>query len=73
MWLERFMIIVVSLHRDYMPSAWGMYRPTVWDTGTLLGTLGLFLLAFLLFLRLLPAVSMSEAKLLARRSRGGGV
>ena len=43
MWLERFMIVVVSLHRDFMPSAWGMYYPTRWDLFTFFGTIGLFL------------------------------
>jgi molybdopterin-containing oxidoreductase family membrane subunit len=73
MWLERFMIVVQSLQRDFMPSAWGTYRPTVWDVGTLLGTIGLFVLAFLMFVRLLPAVSMSEARELVHRAhRAGG-
>ena len=43
MWLERFVIVVTSLHRDYMPSAWGMYYPTIWDWMTFIGTIGLFL------------------------------
>src|SRR5262249_57996882 len=49
MWLERFMIIVTSLHRDFMPSAWGMFYPTFWDIATLAGSLGAFALMFLLF------------------------
>ena len=45
MWLERFVIVVTSLHRDFMPSAWGMYYPTRWDFFTFFGTIGLFLFA----------------------------
>ena len=62
MWLERFMIIVVSLHRDFMPSAWGMFYPTFWDFAILLGSLGAFALLFLLFVRFLPVISMSEMR-----------
>jgi molybdopterin-containing oxidoreductase family membrane subunit len=60
MWLERFVIVIVSLHRDFIPSAWDFYWPTVWDWATLLGTVGFFALGYLLFLRYLPLVSMSE-------------
>jgi Ni/Fe-hydrogenase subunit HybB-like protein len=52
MWLERFIIVVTSLHRDYLPSSWGMYYPTRWDWTTYLGTIGLFLTLFFLFIRL---------------------
>ena len=62
MWLERFIIIVTSLHRDYMPSAWGMYVPTFWDWATLLGTLGLFAALLFLFIRLLPMISIYEMR-----------
>ena len=62
MWLERFVIVVTSLHRDYLPSAWGMYRPTFWDWSTFLGTIGLFLALLFLFLRFLPAIAMSELR-----------
>jgi molybdopterin-containing oxidoreductase family membrane subunit len=62
MWLERFIIVVTSLHRDYLPSSWGMYRPTFWDWSTFLGTIGLFLALLFLFLRFLPAVSMAEMR-----------
>jgi molybdopterin-containing oxidoreductase family membrane subunit len=65
MWLERFMIIVTSLHRDFLPSAWGMFYPTVWDWGLLAGSIGAFMLLFLLFVRFLPAISMSELRKLA--------
>ncbi len=62
MWLERYMIIVQSLHRDYLPSSWGMFKPTVWDYLTYFGSMGLFLVSFLLFARLLPMISMSEMR-----------
>ena len=62
MWLERFVIIVTSLHRDYLPSSWGMFQPTIFDYLTFFGSIGLFLSAFLLFARLLPMLSMSELR-----------
>jgi molybdopterin-containing oxidoreductase family membrane subunit len=62
MWLERFVIIVVSLHRDFLPSSWDMYYPTLWDWLTLLGSLGLFLTLIFLFIRLLPMISMFEMR-----------
>ncbi len=62
MWLERFVIVVTSLHRDFLPSAWGMYSPTIWDWGTYVGTIGLFLALLFLFLRFLPAISISEMR-----------
>ena len=62
MWLERFVIIAVSLHRDFVPSSWGMYYPTRWDWALLVGSLGLFLALMFLFLRFLPAISMTEMK-----------
>ena len=62
MWFERFVIIVTSLARDYLPSSWGMYIPTVWDTGILIGSFGLFFTLILLFIRALPVVSISEVK-----------
>ena len=62
MWFERFVIIVTSLHRDFLPSSWAMYTPTVTEFGILLGSFGLFFTLFLLFLRLFPAISMSEVK-----------
>ncbi len=60
MWMERVMIVVTSLHHDYMPSRWGMYYPTIWDWATLLGTIGLFVFLFLLFIRCLPMIAISE-------------
>ncbi len=62
MWLERFVIVVVSLHRDFVPSSWSMYRPTVWDWATLSGTIGLFLALLFLFIRVLPMISIFEMK-----------
>jgi len=62
MWMERFVIIVTSLHRDFLPSAWGFYVPTWVDLGLLFGSFGLFLTLFLLFVRLLPAISGAELK-----------
>jgi molybdopterin-containing oxidoreductase family membrane subunit len=62
MWLERFIIVVTSLHRDFLPSAWGFYIPTIWDWATLLGTIGFFLALFFLFIRLLPMISIFEMR-----------
>ncbi|MCC7153759.1 MAG: polysulfide reductase NrfD [Bryobacterales bacterium] len=62
MWFERFVIIVTSLHRDFLPSSWGYFRPTWVDIGTFTGTIGLFLTLFLLFLRFLPAIAIAEVK-----------
>src|SRR5262244_1484625 len=64
MWLERFVIVVTSLHRDYLPSSWGMYQPTVWDFSTFFGTIGLFFTLLLLFVRFLPAISIFEVRTL---------
>jgi molybdopterin-containing oxidoreductase family membrane subunit len=62
MWFERFVIIVGSLHRDFLPSAWHMYMPTWVDLGMLAGSFGLFFTCFLLFCRFLPMVAMAEVK-----------
>lgn len=62
MWFERFVIIATSLHRDFLPSSWGYFRPTWVDIGTYAGTFGLFLTLFLLFLRFLPSIAISEVK-----------
>ncbi len=62
MWLERFVIIVTSLHRDYLPSAWGMYYPTVWDFSLFFGTIGFFLALLFLFIRFLPMISIFEMR-----------
>src|SRR5437660_7342376 len=62
MWFERFVIIVTSLHRDYIPSNWGYYSPTWVDIWTFIGTIGLFMTLFLLFQRFLPMIAMAEVK-----------
>ena len=64
MWLERFVIIVTSLHRDFLPSSWEMYYPTIWDFATLFGTIGLFITLMFLFVRLLPMISIFEVRTL---------
>jgi molybdopterin-containing oxidoreductase family membrane subunit len=69
MWLERFVIVVTSLHRDDMPSSWGIYIPTFWDWSTYVGTIGLFLALLFLFVRLLPAISMSEMRELVAKGK----
>jgi molybdopterin-containing oxidoreductase family membrane subunit len=68
MWLERFVIVVTSLHRDFMPSAWSMYYPTIWDWSTFIGTIGLFLALLFLFLRFLPMISIFEMRTLVPKS-----
>jgi molybdopterin-containing oxidoreductase family membrane subunit len=70
MWLERFVIVVTSLHRDFLPSSWGMYSPTFWDWATMFGSLGLFFCLLFLFLRVLPAISMSEMRELVEETEG---
>jgi molybdopterin-containing oxidoreductase family membrane subunit len=62
MWGERFSIIVLSLQRDFLPSSWHSYSPTVVDWGLLFGTLGFFAFLFILFLRFLPFVPLTELK-----------
>ena len=62
MWFERFVIIVTSLHRDFLPANWAMYRPTVVEVATLVGVFGMFFTLFLLFCRLLPVIAISEVK-----------
>jgi molybdopterin-containing oxidoreductase family membrane subunit len=69
MWLERFVIVVTSLHRDFLPSSWGMYSPTFWDWATFLGTIGLFLTLFFLFIRFLPTISIFEMRTLLPDAR----
>jgi Ni/Fe-hydrogenase subunit HybB-like protein len=62
MWFERFVIIVTSLTRDFLPSSWGTYRATKWDYMTFFGTVGFFVFMFLLFVRFLPMIPMSEIR-----------
>src|SRR5271169_1892875 len=68
MWLERFIIVVVSLQRDFLTSSWGMYYPTRWDWMTYIGTIGMFLMLMFLFLRILPAISIFEMRTLLPES-----
>jgi hypothetical protein len=75
MWFERFVIIVSSLHQDYVPSAWHIYKPTYVDFGILLGSFGLFFTLVLLFARVLPVIATSEMKMVlpgAQPHRQGG-
>jgi Ni/Fe-hydrogenase subunit HybB-like protein len=69
MWMERYVIVVTSLHRDYLPSSWGMYYPTIWDWATYLGTIGLFLCLLFLFVRFLPMISIFEMRTLLPESK----
>ena len=62
MWLERFVIVVTSLHRDFLPSSWGIYIPTKWDWATYTGTIGFFMLLIFLFVRALPSISIFEVR-----------
>ena len=70
MWFERFMLIVNSLFRPYLPSSWGMFYPTVWDLIFLFGSVGIFLLMFTLFVRWLPLVAMYEMRKLIHELKG---
>ena len=72
MWLERYMIIVSSLNRDFLPASWFRYSATAWDNIILYGSIGLFTLLFLLFVRFFPMISMSEVRELLPYSRPGG-
>jgi len=62
MWAERYMIVVVSLHRDFLPSSWGKFHGTVWDWATFAGTIGLFFTLMFLFVRLLPMIPIAELR-----------
>jgi molybdopterin-containing oxidoreductase family membrane subunit len=72
MWLERFVIVVTSLHRDFLPSAWGMYSPTMWDWATFIGSIGLFLSLLFLFIRFLPMISIFEMRTLVPEAKTEG-
>ena len=69
MWFERFVIVVTSLSRDYLPSSWGMYIPTIFDIGILIGSFGLFFTLIFLFIRTLPVVSIAEVKAVLPKSQ----
>ena len=69
MWLERFVIVVTSLHRDFLPSSWRMYYPTIWDWMTFIGTIGLFVFLFFMFVRFLPMISIFEMRTMAPQAK----
>jgi Ni/Fe-hydrogenase subunit HybB-like protein len=76
MWFERYVIVVTSLHRDFLPSSWDLYIMTVHDFGILIGSFGLFFTLFLLFMRFFPTIAMAEIKTVMKspgaRGYGGG-
>jgi len=72
MWMERFVIVITSLHRDFLPSAWQAYSPTMWDYTMYLGSIGLFMTLFLLFIRYLPMISIFELRELVHETEGSG-
>ena len=69
MWLERFVIVITSLHRDFDPSSWGMYWPTVWDWAVFTGTIGFFCTCIFLFIRVLPSITIFELRMLLPGAR----
>jgi hypothetical protein len=71
MWFERFVIIVISLHQDFLPSAWHVYKPTLVDYGILAGSFGLFFTLVLLFARVLPVIATTEMKMVLPGSQPG--
>ena len=68
MWFERFVIIVTSLHRDYLPSSWTMFSPTFVDIGIFIGTIGFFFVLFLLYARTFPVIAQAEVKTILKSS-----
>ena len=70
MWLERYVIVVTSLHRDFLPSSWGTYSGTYWDWATFIGTIGLFLALIFLFIRFLPMISIFEMRTILPGAKG---
>jgi molybdopterin-containing oxidoreductase family membrane subunit len=72
MWFERFVIVVTSLSRDYLPSSWGYYKPTIFDISLFVGSFGLFITLFLLFARFMPIIAMSEVKAVLPLARAHG-
>lgn len=68
MWFERFVIIVTSLHRDYLPSSWTMFSPTFVDIGIFIGTIGFFFVLFLLYSRTFPVIAQAEVKSILKAS-----
>jgi predicted flap endonuclease-1-like 5' DNA nuclease len=71
MWFERFVIIVTSLHRDYLPSSWTMFQPTFVDIGIFIGTIGFFFVLFLLYARTFPVIAQAEIKTILKASGEG--
>ena len=68
MWFERFVIIVTSLHRDYLPSSWSMFSPTFVEIGIFIGTIGFFFVLFLLYARTFPVIAQAEVKSILKGS-----
>jgi molybdopterin-containing oxidoreductase family membrane subunit len=68
MWFERFVIIVTSLHRDFLPSSWTMYSPTYIEVGIFVGTIGLFFTLFLIFSRVFPVIALAELKSILKKT-----
>jgi hypothetical protein len=68
MWFERFVIIVTSIHRDYIPSSWSMFHPTFIDVGVYVGTIGIFFVLFLLYSRTFPVLALNEVKTILKSS-----
>jgi molybdopterin-containing oxidoreductase family membrane subunit len=68
MWFERFVIIVTSLHRDFLPSSWVMYSPTYIEVGIFVGTIGLFFTLFLIFSRVFPVIALAELKSILKKT-----
>jgi Ni/Fe-hydrogenase subunit HybB-like protein len=68
MWFERFVIIVTSLHRDYLPSSWSMFSPSFVDVGIFVGTIGFFFVLFLLYARTFPVIAQAELKTILKTS-----
>src|SRR6188474_376160 len=69
MWFERFVIIVTSVYRDYLPSSWATYyKPTIWEVGFYLGTFGLFFTCYFLFSKFFPVIAVAEIKHILKRS-----
>ncbi|MBI4126835.1 MAG: polysulfide reductase NrfD, partial [Deltaproteobacteria bacterium] len=69
MWFERFVIIVTGLHRDFLPVNWGMFHPTRFDIGMIVGSFGFFMTFFLIFCRVLPTIAMFEVKSIMKHGR----
>ena len=71
MWFERFVIIVISLHRDFLPSSWAMYVPTWVEFGMFIGTIGFFFMLFFLFAKFLPVIAIAEVKMINKKTKAG--